>query len=621
MAWSRHTANQARIIVTARAASPLQGGAAPGPAPAAPARSRRPGGVAGYRPSRLGAVLLTLAAALWIGQAGALAWAVQGLLDGRGMAVAWPAAAIVVALGLLRAAGEAWGSRLLFRPARAHVSALRAQAVAALAARSPLDAARAPSGLAASVLAEQAEAVLPYLVRYLPVQQRVLVLPLLIAAVVAWWSWLCALVLLLAAPLIPLFMALVGWRAKAASEEQLIEMGGMNAFLLDRLRGLATLRALDAVEATAQRLRASALSLKQRTMRVLRIAFLSSAVLELFSALGVALVAVYIGFHLLGYLDFGAWGGQLTLGQGLFILLLAPAFFEPLRDLSSVWHDRASGVAALEALQALAQRGAALPAGRAAASGADVDGAVRAPAVPPAVRLRGVAVGHAGAAEPVLAGVSLDVGAGEHVAITGPSGSGKSTLLAALGGLLPLRDGRMAVGGAWITPDGAPRPQALGLGWIGQKPHLFAASVHDNVALGRPGVDRRAVDQALARARLSDVAQARADRMLGEGGLGLSGGEAVRLALARVAADPAISVILADEPTARLDRQTAAQVTQALLALARGRTLIVTTHDAALAAAMDRQVSIQELQRPRLGGDSEKAGAIHHPPAVPQEGA
>src|SRR6478752_9630380 len=141
----------------------------------------------------------------------------------------------------------------------------------------------------------------------------------------------------------------------------MVAMGSMNAFLLDRLRGLATLRALDAVDATAQRLGESAQSLRTRTMAVLRIAFLSSAVLELFSALGVAMVAAYVGFHLLGTLGFGTWGRTLSLGEGLFVLLLAPAFFEPLRELSAVWHDRAAGEAALASLARLSQGGVALP--------------------------------------------------------------------------------------------------------------------------------------------------------------------------------------------------------------------------------------------------------------------
>lgn len=535
-----------------------------------------------YRPNRYGAVLQTLAGLLWLVQAAAIAWAVQGLLDDRGMAVVWPAVLAILLAGVLRSLADSIGGRLLYRSAREHLSALREQALTALANRCALDTRRASSGLAASVLAEQAEAVLPYLVRYLPVQQRVMTLPILILVAVAWHSWVAAIVLLLAAPLIPLFMALVGWRAKAASEAQWVEMGSMNAFLLDRLRGLTTLRAFDAVNVTAERLQTSAQSLQQRTMRVLRIAFLSSAVLELFSALGVALVAVYIGFHLLGHLPFGAWGQTLSLGQGLFILLLAPAFFEPLRDLSAVWHDRAAGAAALQALHELSERGTALP-----------DSPLHSQPTALAVCMQRATVVHPGAASPVFEHLSLRVAHGEHLAITGPSGCGKSTLLAALAGLLPLQAGSLQV-------NAAPGQ----VGWIGQKPHIFAASVDANVALGRPAVGRTEVEAALTLACLQQVEQARASQQLGEGGLGLSGGEAVRLALARVAADPSISLILADEPTAHLDRQTAFEVTQALLQLARSRTLVVVTHDPVLAAAMHRQMPIEALYHTPFCADS-----------------
>jgi ATP-binding cassette subfamily C protein CydD len=297
-------------------------------------------------------VLQTLAALLWLPQAGLLAYALQRLLEGGGVRAVLLPAALLLAMGLVRAALDAAGLRRSFQSARSRLSQLREAAALSLSRRSPLDAARAASGLAASVMAEQAEAVVPYLTRYQPARLRATVLPLAIIAAILPLSWIAALVLLCAAPLIPVFMALVGWRAKAASEAQMVEMGGMNAFLLDRLRGLATLRTLAAVDLTALRLRASAESLRARTMAVLRIAFLSSAVLELFAALGVAMVAAYVGFHLLGQLNYGTWGARLTLGQGLFILLLAPAFFEPLREVSLVWHDRAAGEAALAAIAA-----------------------------------------------------------------------------------------------------------------------------------------------------------------------------------------------------------------------------------------------------------------------------
>jgi ATP-binding cassette subfamily C protein CydD len=210
----------------------------------------------------VGSLVQGAAALMWVPQAALLAMAVQGLASGQGLAAVQLPALGILLLGLLRAACEAWGARRTFGRARAQLSALRAQAASALAGGSPLDRSRAASGQAASVLAEQAEALVPYLVRYQPARWRVMVVPLVILCVVAGLSWIAALVLLVAAPLIPLFMAIVGWRAKAASQAQMVEMGGMNAFLLDRLRGFATLRALGAVDATAVRLGESAQSLR-----------------------------------------------------------------------------------------------------------------------------------------------------------------------------------------------------------------------------------------------------------------------------------------------------------------------------------------------------------------------
>ena len=527
-----------------------------------------------------------LGALVWLPQAGFIAYAVQRLADGGGFAsILWPAVAVGL-LGVLRAGLEALGGRLSYRRARNLLTTARARAVAVLAAGSPLDTRRHPAGLAASVLAEQAEAVLPYLARFKPVQARLMVLPFAILLAVAFFSWIPALILLIAAPLIPLFMALVGWRAKAASEEQLVELGDMNAFLLDRLRGLATIRGLGAVETTARRVHAAATSLKTRTMAVLRIAFLSSAVLELFSALGVAMVAVYIGFHLLGQIGFGAWGARLTLGEGLFVLLLAPAFFEPLRDLSTVWHDRAAGAAGLKALDGLLAPGLELPGAldRAEPNLLPEGGAL-------AVDLRGIGFRHEGAATPVFDGFDLHVHAGERIALLGPSGAGKSTLLSLIAGLVPAQEGRIAVGGRLLGPETA-SDLRRGLAWIGQRPHFFAGSLRANVALGRPEVDLAAVEAAVADAQLQHVAGPGASRDLGEGGLGLSGGEALRLALARAAATQGLGLVLADEPTAHLDRATADEVIAALLRLTEGVTLIVATHDPALAAAMDRTIHI-----------------------------
>ena len=566
---------------------------------------------------------------LWIPQAALLALGVARLQSGAGLSgVMWPAAGIVVA-GLLRAWLDAWSSTRMFESARSHLTLWRERAITSLSARSPLDRSRLHAGTAASVLAEPAESILPWLTRYHGAMWRVRLMPLVILLPVAWYSWAAAAVLITAAPLIPLFMVLVGWRARAASEAQWLQMSSMNAFLLDRLRGLPTLRALGSVQATARRLRASAEDLRQRTMKVLRIAFLSSAVLELFSALGVAMVAAYVGFHVLGYLEFGAWGGRLTLGEGLFILLLAPAFFEPLRELAAVWHDRAAGVAAMDALERLNGNGLPLldeattvrpGAGGAAAdslSSADHDQSapdavkpasakaalVKAASVKPASTdpaspqrpAPGVRLTDLGFAfpdeQPVFQGFSLAVRPGEHVALVGGSGTGKTVLMSLLAGLLVPTSGRIEIDGQTLAPDtvGALRER---MAWMGQRAHVFAAPVRDNIALGRPSVDDERVRQAITQARLDTVAQAHPGISLGEGGTGLSGGEAARLALARLIAAPEADLLLADEPTAHLDSETADQVAESLVTLARGRTLIVATHDPRLAARMDRIVQL-----------------------------
>jgi ATP-binding cassette subfamily C protein CydD len=348
------------------------------------------------------------------------------------------------------------------------------------------------------------------------------------------------------------------------------------------------LRALGAVDATAQRLRAHAESLRQRTMRVLRIAFLSSAVLELFSALGVAMVAVYVGFHLLGYLEFGTWQGRLSLGEALFVLLLAPAFFDPLRELSAVWHDRAAGTAALQTLQHMARGAQPLP-------GALAEVASTAEAAPARVTLQALQL--PGSVAATLVPVDVDIQPGEHVALWGASGSGKSLLLAQIAGLLPTDQGQVLVDGVPMADASAPALRRR-MAWMGQHPHVFAGSVARNISLDRPDVAAAADCPGLAAGRPGHGAAGTAQQQPGRGRAGLSGGEVVRLAWRAWPWPPHAGVLLVDEPTAHLDPATAAQVTQALLHLAQGRTMVVATHDPLLAAAWTAWCSCRKPRNP-----------------------
>lgn len=543
------------------------------------------------RQGRIAAGLQAVAPLLWIPQAGLLAASVGAIATGSGANHVYGYAIGVFLLGALRSGLDALGGRMAFRHARQVLTERRLMAVACLCSHSPIDATRPSSGFAASTLAEQAEAIVPYLARFRPARLRATVVPTVIFLCVLALSWAAAFVLLVAAPLIPMFMALVGWRAKAASEEQLVELGSMNGFLLDRLRGLTTIRSMGAVDLTARRLRADAESLRTRTMAVLKIAFLSSAVLELFSALGVAMVAVYVGFNLLGQIPFGTWDGTLTLAQGLFILLLAPAFFEPLRDLSSVWHDRAAGEAALAALDGL---------GAQSAVGSDQDAFrphdMSMSLTPLPVRVEDLRFAHRSGDRTVFASLSLDVAAGEHVALMGASGAGKSTLLALLAGLARPQAGRITIHG--LSPPERSRQTGDGrVGWFGQHPYVCPGTLIGNVTLGRQDVTIDHARAALDSVGLGEAAARRGAAPVGENGVGLSGGEASRLALARIAAAPGVGLILADEPTAHLDSDTAQSVTDTLLKLAYGRTLIVATHDPVLASRMGRIIDLQASQQ------------------------
>ncbi|MCX2696784.1 MULTISPECIES: thiol reductant ABC exporter subunit CydD [Ochrobactrum] len=533
-----------------------------------------------------GARLQAVAALLWLPQAALLAFGIGQLASvGFDTTIYYLAAGLFV-LGSLRSMLDARGAAQAYDAARSELSNLREKAVFALSQRSPLDTSRSSSGEAASILAEQAEMVVPYMSRFVPVRIRVMLVPLAIFFAVFWFSWAAALVLLIAAPLIPIFMALIGWRAKAASEKQLVALGDMNGFLLDRLRGLATIRSFHAVDLTATRLRDNAETLRRKTMIVLRIAFLSSAVLELFAAIGVAMVAVYIGFHLLGQLNFGAWGHKLTLAEGLFVLLLSPAFFEPLRDLSAVWHDRASGEAAIDALEDIAKYEMPVVGGI-----KSTDSPENLIETAPSLVLRDIGFHYATGAG-VFEHFNLDIEPGEHIALLAPSGYGKSTLLALIAGLASPQQGEIRIGGAVLNNETAPALRAR-MRWVGQRPHIFAGSARQNITLGR-ALDVKKTATIIEQMALSHVTGVTGSGAIGENGAGLSGGEALRLALARIAVDQQADIILADEPTAHLDHETADRIAESLISLAKGKTLIIATHDEKLASRMDRIVRLDD---------------------------
>jgi ATP-binding cassette subfamily C protein CydD len=334
-------------------------------------------------------------------------------------------------------------------------------------------------GAFAALIAEKAEMVQPFVTRYAPARARVAVVPLAILAVAAWHTWAVTVVLLISGPLIPVFMALVGLAAREASRRQMAEIGGMNDLLVDRLSALAAVRLIDAGARVVAAFADAAEALRARTMAVLRIAFLSSAVLEFFAAVGVAMVAVWCGFALLGTIGWGGWGAAappVTPLAAIWMLLLAPEFYQPLRDLSFAWHDRAAAESLAEEIAA-AEAETLAPILGTGGRAAPLPG-------PPAIRVTGVAAEAGGR---LLRYPDLAVAPGETLAFVGPSGAGKTTLLRLLAGLEAPASGSITVAGRGLDHKTADRWRAR-IGWIPQAP-AFANESLRRIVGGAEGSD------------------------------------------------------------------------------------------------------------------------------------
>ena len=510
------------------------------------------------------AALLSVASGLmWLPLAGCAALALAGLIEGR---LSLPALIGLMLFGALRALLANLAEAQAQRIALAGLSRLRGGLLARVARLARLPRA----GGFAALAGDQAALIRPYAARFVLAQMRVAVLPAAVLVCAFSTAWVAGIILLIAGPAIPVFMALIGHAAGRASREQLQDMESMGALLADRAGALADIRLLGATAALGRDFARAAEAMRRTSMRVLAIAFLSSTVLELFAALGIAMMAVFCGFSLLGEIGFGTWGAPLSPAQALFLLLIAPEFFQPLRDLAAAWHDRASADAA-----ALALAEAEAPQPLMAGQGGP------APALPRAgLSLRGL----------VCRGISfpdLDLPEGAALAVTGPSGAGKSTLLRLIAGLEQPDAGAIWLDGVPLG-DGNADAWRAGLGWMPQGVHFLDDTLKANLRMGRPGDLAPALDMAAAAHLVAALPEGLATR-LGERGAGLSGGEARRLTLAR-ALHGSPQLILADEPTADLDAATAAEVTRGLLAAHRkGAGLIVASHDPALVAAIGRE--------------------------------
>lgn len=457
---------------------------------------------------------------------------------------------------------------------------VRQDMFAALMARRPDWMREKSSGVLASQILDQVEALDGYFARFLPAMIAAGILPIAFAVGLLPVDIVVGLLFLLTAPMIPLFMALAGWGAEEASRRHMNALSRLSGLFADRLRGIVVLKLFGRAEDEIARVRTASDEVAKRTLSVLRIAFLSSAVLEFFAALGVAGVALYVGLTYLGFIDLR--GSQLGLQAGLFCLLMAPEVYLPLRTLAAHYHDRAAAKAAVADMSLIFED---LPEGRDIVVALPPDG--RSPGKAVSVSIRGLTVAIPGRGI-ILDAADLEVQPGQRVALLGPSGIGKSTVLEAIARLRAF-EGKIAIDGTDVG-DIAEADLRRRVASLAQRPRLFHGTIASNIRLARPDASDIDVRDAADLASVTDFADRLPDGLetpIGERGRGLSGGEAHRVALARIfLRNP--ELVLLDEPTAHLDPETEARIIEAIVAFAANRTLIIATHSEAVARRMDR---------------------------------
>jgi ATP-binding cassette subfamily C protein CydD len=507
-------------------------------------------------------LLLMLDTAAAIGFAAAIAGGIAAIAGGTPL-LRWALLAVVAGVG-----------RGMLALAAVRSGADHAATVKRVQRRRVVDCAlhRAPgaasdAGTLAMRIVDAVEALDGHVARFLPARRAATIVPFIVLAATACASRVAAAIL--AATLLPFVAAMIlaGGAAADESRRQFVALGRLSGRFADRVRMLPAILAFRAETRETMAIGAAAEELARRTLRVLRVAFLSSAALEFFAALSVALVAVYCGFTLLGLLPFPA-PETLSLGQAFFVLALAPEFYAPMRRLAAAYHDRQAAETAAGTLMPLP---------------VPIRSASAAPAAPPLV-LRDVTIRYPGSDRAAVSGLTCRIAAGEIVALLGPSGSGKTSLLHLLLGLAPLSAGS-------ITAAGRPLLSLAGqAGWAGQHPLLVAGTIRDNLLLANPHADAAALRRAIVAAGLGPMLARRPaglDTRLDARGSGLSGGERRRLALARALLKPAPFLLL-DEPTAHLDADAEAALIATIAQAARGRTTLIATHSPALAAIATR---------------------------------
>lgn len=494
----------------------------------------------------------------------------------RGLAAVAPLLGIILGLALLRAF-LSHGATVAAMAASARVKTdIRHALHAKIVRLGPGFLGTQRTGEIASLLVEGVDALDNYYAAYLPQMAVAAFIPTALLAFIFPVDWVSGIILLVGAPLIPIFMILIGRGTERLNQTQWRRLALMSAHFFDVVEGISTLKLFGASRDAAGLIGRMSEDYRLSTMQVLRVAFLSSLVLEFFTTLGVAMIAVFVGFRL--------YYGEIQFPPGLFVLLLAPEFFRPLRAMGTQYHARMEAIGASERIVTLLESaepetpagGAALPAG------------------PGLLRFEQVSFAYA-PGEPVLQGIDLALRPGERVALIGPSGSGKSTIARLLLGLAQPDDGRITVDGMDLG-DASREDWFRQISWMPQRPTLFAGTILDNIRFGRAdaALDEviRATEAAAAHHFISRLPEGY-ETVIGERGQGLSGGEIRRVALARALLKPARLLVL-DEAEASLDAETAGLIRAAIRRLPHETAVLLIAHRLESAEAADRILLLRQ---------------------------
>lgn len=444
----------------------------------------------------------------------------------------------------------------------------------------PIGVKNKPAGSWATIILEQIEDIKDYYARYLPQMYLAAIIPIIILIAIFPINWSAGLILFITAPLIPLFMILVGMGAADVNRRNFVALARLSGRFLDRLRGLDTLRLFSRAKKEVKNIEQATEEFRQRTMEVLRMAFLSSAVLEFFASISIAIVAVYFGFSYLGELHFGNYGIPVTLFSGFLTLILAPEFFQPLRDLGTYYHAKAQAVGAAESLFTLL---ASIEQPSPQPQNNQLISPLKLLTIT-AHQLEIFSHDNVRLAGPL----NFTLLPNQRIALVGQSGAGKSSLLNVLLGFLPYQ-GSLMINGIELR-DLDMTDWRKQLSWVGQNPHLPAQTIIDNICLYSQVASATAINTTLENAYVTEFTKhlpAGVNTQIGENAAYLSVGQAQRIAVARALLNPC-HLLLLDEPAASLDIQSEQRVMTSLNTASTKQTTLLVTHLLVEAATYDQ---------------------------------